>query len=150
MNKIELKKAFEKEFEKISVSNELKSKTLNSISTHQNKKTSHIPYIRNFAAIFVVTLLCVSVFFTNNQKENQSISSDENKSESILELPTIENKTIKKSSSPLLKSTPQQPTNNRAFDSFGTISTKESTYLYTNNLEATATENNMDYQDNFI
>ena len=58
MNKKELNQAFENEFNKISVSDELKSKTLNSIANQPTKKTSHIPYLKNFAAIFIVSLLC--------------------------------------------------------------------------------------------
>jgi len=73
MNKIQLKKAFEKEFEKITVSDQLKSKTVNAINT-SHKRTSHIPYIRNFAAVFVVTLLCVSIYFTNNFSKKQFYS----------------------------------------------------------------------------
>ena len=76
MNKKELKQAFEKEFENISVSNELKDKTLNSINSNPIKRTSHLPYIKNFAAIFVVTLLCLSIYFSNN-KLGKNLSIDE-------------------------------------------------------------------------
>ena len=76
MNKKELKKAFEKEFEKIFVSDELKSKTLKAIKDTPAIKTSHIHYIRNFAAIFVVTLLCISIYFANNIPKNNSIKSN--------------------------------------------------------------------------
>ena len=77
MKKEELKKAFEKNFEKICVSSELKTKTLNAINTSQAKKTSHLPYLKNFAAIFVVTLLCVSIYYTKSPvKKEHSYNSN--------------------------------------------------------------------------
>lgn len=74
MKKEELKKAFEKKFENIAVSNELKSKTIKAINNASIKKHSHIPYLKNFAAIFVVTMLCISIYFTRNTTKNNFIS----------------------------------------------------------------------------
>ncbi len=66
MKKSELKSAFDKEFKNIEVSKELKAKTLKAIDETQTLKTSHLPYLRNFAAIFVVSLLCLSVYLVKN------------------------------------------------------------------------------------
>lgn len=66
MKKAELKKAFENEFNNITVSNELKEKTLKAINSSYIKKPSHFLYLKNFAAIFIVTMLCISIYFTRN------------------------------------------------------------------------------------
>lgn len=66
MKKAELKKAFENEFNNITVSNELKAKTLKAINSSYIKKPSHFLYLKNFAAIFIVTMLCISIYFTRN------------------------------------------------------------------------------------
>lgn len=66
MKKSELKSAFDKKFKNIEVSEELKAKTLKTISEAQTSKTSHFPYLRNFAAVFVVSLLCLSVYLAKN------------------------------------------------------------------------------------
>lgn len=87
MKKAELKKAFDKEFNNIAVSNELKSKTLEAINKSYINKHSHIPYLKNFAAIFVVTMLCISIYFTRNSKEIGFISnSTTNQDSSISDL----------------------------------------------------------------
>lgn len=97
MKKEELKKAFNEKFEKITVSNELKSKTLNAINTKQKQKTSRLPYLRNFAAIFVVTLFCISIYFTRNvEKNSQNITTGEANNNVTLE----NNKTLRKSPLP--------------------------------------------------
>lgn len=74
MKKEELKKAFEKKFKNIAVSNELKSKTIKAINSTSIKKPSHIPSLKNLAAIFVVTMLCLSIYFTRNTTKNNFIS----------------------------------------------------------------------------
>lgn len=74
MKKDELKKAFETEFQKILVSDELKEKTLNAINNAKPSKMSYAPYIRNIAAIFVVTLLCVSTFLVRSNKSREKTS----------------------------------------------------------------------------
>ena len=104
MNKKELKSAFEKEFKNINVSNELKEKTLNAINTSSKQKTSHIPYIRNFAAVFVVTLLCLSIYFSNNSYKNQPNTYDTLKENSIYETEATENSLEKAYGAPLQKS----------------------------------------------
>lgn len=75
MKKDELKKAFDKEFINITVSPKLKEKTLENIKASYIKKNSHIPYLKNFAAIFVVTMLCVSIYFTRNIPKNNNLES---------------------------------------------------------------------------
>jgi len=97
MNKKELKQAFEAELEKITVSKELKEKTLNAVNAVSSKKTSRIPYIRNIAAIFVVTLLCLSIYCVNDFHQNNSTSESS--------LPQTQNITDN-STSYLLKSAP--------------------------------------------
>lgn len=72
MNKDELKKAFENEFNNITVSDALKEKTLKAIKSSYIKKPSHFLYLKNFAAIFVVTMLCISIYFTRNMPKNET------------------------------------------------------------------------------
>lgn len=69
MKKAELKKAFDNEFKNITVSDELKSKTLEAVNSTYIKH-SHLPYLKNFAAIFIVTMLCISIYFTRNTQNN--------------------------------------------------------------------------------
>jgi len=121
MKKEELKKAFNKEFEKITISDELKTKTLNAINTNQKTKTSHLPYLRNFAAIFIVTLFCVSIYFTRNiEKSSQDITSNETNSEATLENNTP---TLRKSVSPLETSESEKIIKEESSMLFDTIST---------------------------
>lgn len=72
MKKDELKKAFESEFNNITVSNELKAKTLKAINSSYAKKPSHFLYLKNFAAMFIVTMLCISIYFTRNIPKNET------------------------------------------------------------------------------
>lgn len=66
MKKDELKKAFDKKFGNIEVSKELKDKTLEKIA---HTKTSHLPYLKNFAAIFIVTFLCLSIYLARDTQK---------------------------------------------------------------------------------
>ena len=77
MKRKEVKKAFEKTLKNINVSNELKVKTLNNIYSKNN--VYHFPYIiRNCAAIFVVTCICLSVYLiTNDKNTTENITLDE-------------------------------------------------------------------------
>ncbi len=66
MKKEELKKEFEKKLKNITVSNELKERTLNNIYSKNN--VYHLPYwIKNCAAVFVVTCLCLSIYAINDK-----------------------------------------------------------------------------------
>lgn len=75
MKKNEIKKAFDEKFSDITVSDELKEKTLKKIHKLSFQRTSHLPYLKNFAAIFVVTMLCLSIYFKGSFKQINSINS---------------------------------------------------------------------------
>lgn len=75
MKKSEIKKAFDENFSDITVSDELKEKTLKKIHTLPLQRPSHLPYLKNFAAIFIVTVLCLSIYFRGNFKQINSINS---------------------------------------------------------------------------
>lgn len=65
MEKNELNKILENELKNIKVSNELKEKTLNRIYNKNN--VYHLPiWIKNTAAIFIVTCICLSIYLANN------------------------------------------------------------------------------------
>ena len=87
MNKKKLKEAFDKEFNNITVSNELKQKTLNAVEVKQNQKSLPLPYLRNFAAVFIDSLLCLSIYIVKNtpQKENITFDKSNLSNETILE-----------------------------------------------------------------
>ncbi len=66
MKREELKNEFNKKLENIKVSDELKEKTINKIYLKGN--VYRLPYwIKNCAAIFVVTCLCLSIYTINNK-----------------------------------------------------------------------------------
>lgn len=66
MKRKELKKAFEEMVKDIKVSDSLKEKTINNIYSKNN--VYHFPYwIKNCAAIFIVTCLCLSIYVINNK-----------------------------------------------------------------------------------
>lgn len=66
MKKEELKKEFEESLKNIIVSDKLKEITLNNIYSKNN--VYHLPYwIKNCAAIFVVTCICLSIYVVNNK-----------------------------------------------------------------------------------
>lgn len=97
MKKEELKKAFDKEFENITVSAELKEKTLKAINDSSNIKHSHLPYLKNFAAVFVVTMLCLSIYLTRNEPQKNINLEINSEAESISDIntqtPAIANET---------------------------------------------------------
>ena len=104
MKKSELKKEFEKEFKNILLSKELKTKTINLIKTIHTNKSSHLPYLRNFAAIFVVTLICLSIYITNNMSSNNNITTyNVPQEEATLKEQSIENNVEAKSNNTLLR-----------------------------------------------
>lgn len=76
MNKKEIKDAFEKEFEQVTVSDELKQKTLKILNAPLKKPISILPYIRNLAAVFIVTLLCLSIYLAKTYPVKDHITSD--------------------------------------------------------------------------
>lgn len=81
MKKEELKKEFEEKLKNIAVSAELKERTLNNIYSKNN--VYHLPcWIKNCAAVFVVTCLCLSIYVVNNKnifnKDNSANSYTEN------------------------------------------------------------------------
>lgn len=103
MKKNELKKAFNKEFEKIKVSNELKEKTLNAIKAPT--KPSHIPYLKNIAAILVVGFLYLSIYKANTNLKKDFSAKDEKIPNLVSETysePYIEEEAV------LMKSSPSQ------------------------------------------
>ena len=67
MTKKELKKLFDKELNNIMVSDELKEKTVKQINNKKGQKVFYIPYLRNVCAIFIVSFICFSVYYTNNK-----------------------------------------------------------------------------------
>lgn len=76
MKKEELKKEFEEKLKNITVSDELKERTLNNIYSKNN--VYHLPYwIKNCAAVFVVTCLCLSIYVVNNKNIFSKSSNDE-------------------------------------------------------------------------
>jgi len=126
MKKEELKDVFEKEFEKISVSDELKVKTINSINTKHIGKTSHLPYLRNFAAIFTVTLLCVSIYFTNNYTKKQYGSFDAAENEAISDVGTTKSDLQLKNALPESTSALNQDAEiNRSFGAYDDFSVEK-------------------------
>lgn len=81
MKKEELKKEFEEKLKNIAVSAELRERTLNNIYSKNN--VYHLPcWIKNCAAVFVVTCLCLSIYVVNNKnifnKDNSANSYTEN------------------------------------------------------------------------
>ena len=105
MTKKELKNAFEKKFENITVSEKLKEKTLNAVNQATQKQTSHIPYIKNIAAIFIVGILCYAIYGVNTTPYDTSINydSEQVKQNDIPSTPEVAN-------SRLLKATPSMNT----------------------------------------
>lgn len=97
MKKNEIKKIFEENLKNIEVSSELKEKTLNIIKNKNN--VYHFPYIiRNCAAIFIVTCLCLSLYLVNNKNpfNKKDIPSESNTLNSIEDTPlTTSYKTVK-------------------------------------------------------
>lgn len=76
MKKEELKKEFEEKLKNITVSDELKERTLNNIYSKNN--VYHLPYwIKNCAAVFVVSCLCLSIYVINNKNIFNKSSSNE-------------------------------------------------------------------------
>lgn len=80
MKKEELKKEFEEKLKNITVSSNLRERTLNNIYSKNN--VYRLPYwIKNCAAVFVVTCLCLSIYVVNNKnifnKENDTHDSIE-------------------------------------------------------------------------
>jgi hypothetical protein len=75
MKKNEINKILENELKTIKVSNELKEKTLNNIYNKNN--VYHLPiWIKNTAAIFIVTCICLSIYLANNRiKLDNSVQS---------------------------------------------------------------------------
>lgn len=66
MKREELKNEFNKKLENIKVSDELKEKTINKIYLKGN--VYRLPYwIKNCAAVLVVTCLCLSIYIINNK-----------------------------------------------------------------------------------
>lgn len=66
MKREELKNEFNKKLENIKVSDELKEKTINKIYLKGN--VYRLPYwIKNCAAVLVVTCLCLSIYTVNNK-----------------------------------------------------------------------------------
>ena len=57
MTKKELKKLFDKELGNITVSDQLKEKTLKEITNQKSQNVFYIPYLRNVCAVFLVNLL---------------------------------------------------------------------------------------------
>ena len=85
MTKKELKKIFDKELNNITVSDELKEKTLKEINNRNSQNIFYIPYLRNVCAVFVVAFICFSVYYTNNQFFNKedNITSNNMESENL-------------------------------------------------------------------
>ena len=76
MKKEELKKEFEERLKNITVSDDLKEKTLANIYSKNN--VYRLPYwIKNCAAIFVVTCLCLSIYIVNNKNIFDKKTEDE-------------------------------------------------------------------------
>lgn len=78
MKREELKNEFNKKLKNIKVSEELKEKTINKIYLKGN--VYHLPYwIKNCAAVFIVTCLCLSIYVVNNKNIfNKSTADNEN------------------------------------------------------------------------
>ena len=76
MKKEELKKEFEERLKNITVSDDLKERTLTNIYSKNN--VYRLPYwIKNCAAIFVVTCLCLSIYIVNNKNIFDKKTEDE-------------------------------------------------------------------------
>ncbi len=76
MKKKELRKEFEERLKNITVSDDLKEKTLANIYSKNN--VYRLPYwIKNCAAIFVVTCLCLSIYIINNKNIFDKKTEDE-------------------------------------------------------------------------
>lgn len=77
MKKEKFKNIFEESLKNIKVSKELKDKTLNKLYSKNN--VYHFPYwIKNCAAIFIVTCICLSIYVINNKTQFNSSSDDSN------------------------------------------------------------------------
>lgn len=76
MKKEELKKKFEERLKNITVSDDLKERTLTNIYSKNN--VYRLPYwIKKCAAIFVVTCLCLSIYIVNNKNIFDKKTEDE-------------------------------------------------------------------------
>lgn len=106
MKKEEIKNIFEENLKNIKVSKELKEKTLNNIYTKNN--VYHFPYwLKNCAAIFIVTCICLSIYLINNKPQFTNESNEINlNNESIHQetSDTVQLKDINNSNSFMLKS----------------------------------------------
>lgn len=106
MKKEEIKSIFEENLENIKISKELKEKTLNNIYSKNN--VYRFPYlIKNCAAIFIVTCICLSIYIINNKPNSiNELSEATINSESIIKksFENVETQSIDNSSSFMLKS----------------------------------------------
>lgn len=66
MNRDELKKLMEEEFEDIKMTDKLKLKTIKRINEVNNTNIPHFPYLKNICAIFIVSLICLCVYLNKN------------------------------------------------------------------------------------
>lgn len=79
MKREELKKLIEEELIDVKVSDTLKVKTLKKVEESNNTKISHIPYLKNICAVFIVSLICFFVymnkdnFYLQEEKEPENI-----------------------------------------------------------------------------
>lgn len=79
MKRDELNKLIEDEFLEIKVSDELKIKTLKKIEEINNTGISHISYLKNICAVFIVSLICLCAymnkdsFYLSLEKETENI-----------------------------------------------------------------------------
>lgn len=106
MKKEEIKNAFEESLKNIKVSRKLKEKTLNNIYTKNN--VYHFPYwLKNCAAIFIVTCICLSIYLINNKPQLQNESDKINLNNESINQETagnVQTETISNSNSFMLKS----------------------------------------------